>query len=296
MIHAPALTTGTIGRVWIHSDLQLAEPERAREVFTAAIDDLLELDLDLGAAWCLGDALCGRDEAALDEVAEACIEQLDRLDVPTCYVLGNHELDLKNSGCNRYPLHERAVAHPRWHTIDTIEDFYFARSFFGTPVVFMGDHAAADGRWWVQHGKLQGEVEAYPHTPEAYAALHRMIADHPGPVITAGHQSYPGGQRPSPQMGQLLPLPENLRLHVYGHAHIGDHVHNKERPYQRDNPIDGQALRQFNISALETRRTEGSHSAILEFGPEGPTTLRIRCHLERRWTETFDIAALSATR
>lgn len=290
MLDAPTLTVGTRGHIWIHSDLQLADPARAREVFTAAIDDLLGLELDVGAAWCLGDALCGRDEAALDAVADACIEQLDRLGVPVCYVLGNHELDLRNSGTPRYPLYERAKAHPRWHTMDSISDFHFARTCFGTPVVFLGDHVAQDESWWVQHGELEGDATAYPHGAGAYAALREAIAAHAGPVVTAGHQAYPGGQRPSPLLAQLLPLPENVRAHVYGHAHIGDHIHNKQRPYQRDNPIDGQPLRQFNISALETRRTEGSHSAILEFGPDGPTTLRIRCHLEKRWTETFELA------
>ncbi len=42
-------------------------------------------------------------------------------------------------------------------------------------------------------------------------------------------------------------------------------------------------------SKTHPSRSPGSHSAILEFGPQGPTLLRIRCHLERRWTETFDL-------
>lgn len=292
MLDAPSLTRAPFGRVWIHSDLQLAEPHRAREVFTAAVDDILDLNLDLAAAWCLGDALSGRNEAALEEVAAASLEQLDRLGVPICYVMGNHEMDLRRAEpfLNRYPLYEAARQRDDWHTMDQLSDFYFVRECFGTLVVFMGDHADSDGRWWTSHGAIKDDTDAYPHTPSAYAALRDTLAAWRGPVVTVSHYAYPGGQRPSALMGRLLPLPANVRLHLYGHAHIGDLVHNKERPWQRDNPIDGQTRpRQFNISALETIRSPGSHSAVLDFGPEGPTTLRIRCHLQRRWVETFDL-------
>ncbi len=260
------------------------------KLLTAAVDDLLDLDLDLAATWCLGDALCGGEEAALEEVAAASIQQLARLDVPVCYVMGNHEMDLKRRhNLDRYPLYERARDHAQWHTMPTLSDFYFARRCFNTLVIFMGDHAAADGQWWTSHGRIEDDAEAYPHTPPQYRALRDRIAAHQGPVLTVSHYAYPGGQRPSELMRRLLPLPGNVCLHMYGHAHIGDLVHNKEKPWQRDNPVENQALRQFNISALETRRSPGSHSAILEFGPQGPTRLRIRCHLERRWTETFDL-------
>jgi len=295
MMDAANLTTGSRGQIWIHSDLQLADPQRAREVLTAAVDDLVDLDLDLAAVWCLGDAATGGYEDRLVQVADICIAQMDRMAVPVCYVLGNHEMDLMRLGTLRYPLYERAVEHPLWHTMASIEDFFFVRRFFGIPVVFMGDHAATDGRWCVQHGKAQLEAEAYPHTPDAYVRLRDAIAACPGPVITAAHQSYPGGQRPSPLMGQMLPLPQNVCLHVYGHAHIGDHVWNAERPYQRPNEVEGQSLIQYNISALETRRSAGSHSAILELGPEGPVAMRIRCHLEKRWTETFTLSSDPAT-
>lgn len=297
MIDAPELTTSDRGVVWIHSDLQLASPEAARDVLAAAVDDVIDLDLNVGGIWCLGDALCGKDQDALAEVARINVEQYERLDVPVCYVMGNHEMDLRRNGIHRYPLLDAIADHPQWHTMASRGDFYFARRFFGTMVVFMGDHLATDGAlWWTTHGLLQDlqGVGVYPHQPQDYEALRKAMADHDGPVVTASHYAYPGGQRPSALMRQLLPLPDSVRLHVYGHAHIGDLVHNKVHPYRRNNPIEGQSLRQFNISALETRRSAGSHSAFLEFGPEGPTQLRIRCHLEKRWTESFDIAPAEA--
>jgi hypothetical protein len=80
-----------------------------------------------------------------------------------------------------------------------------------------------------------------------------------------------------------------VRLHLHGHAHIGDLVWNKENPWQRENPITGDARKQFNISALETARTPGSHSALLELYSDGAIKLRIRCHLEKKWVEEFRI-------
>ena len=292
LLDAPVVADGSAGCVWIHSDLQLAEPKLAHEVLAAAVDDVLDLKLDLGGVWCLGDALCGKNEEALDEVAAINIAQYERLAAPVCYVMGNHEMDLRRNAIRRYPLYELASQHPQWHTMPALDDFYFARRFFGTLVVFMGDHAARDGGpWWTTHGLLQDlpGIPAYPHQPHVYEALREAMANEPGPVVTASHYAYPGGQRPSAMLRQLLPLPESVRLHVYGHAHIGDLVHNKHRPYQRENPIDGQSLLQYNISALETRRSAGSHSAILEFENGAPARLRIRCHLERRWTESFEL-------
>jgi hypothetical protein len=285
--NAPVLVDGNSGLIWVHSDLQLGNPELAEKVFTAAVDDVLSLGLKLDAAACLGDALVGKVLPSLEAVAQVCIRQMARLNIPVCYVLGNHEQDLRRDGPLRWPLYELAQQNPNWHVLTKLDDFFFARKICGTLVVFMGDHA---GQTWLStHGTIQGEKEAYPYSPADYQALRDAIAKYPGPVVTLSHYAYPGGQRPSALQGHMLPLPNNVWTHLYGHAHIGDLVHNKERPYQRDNPIDGQPLRQFNISALETARSAGSHSAFLKFDNGEPVEIRIRCHQQKQWTETFPI-------
>ncbi len=277
------------GSVWIHSDLQLSKPALADRVLADAVDDILSLDLNLSAAFCLGDALCGKSEPDLNAVAQATLRHNTRLGIPICYVMGNHEQDLRRAGINHYPLFEIAQSTPNWHTLENLSDFYFARRIFGTLVVFMGDHAGPD--WWTSHGNVEGPFpNHYPHTSSDYKVLRDAIAAHGGPAITVSHYSYPGGQRPSRLQGEMLPLPSNLLTHCYGHAHIGDLVWNKEFPWLRDNPVTGQPLRQFNISALETDRSPGSHSAILDFDTRGPKTLRIRCHQSKQWLDTFPIA------
>jgi calcineurin-like phosphoesterase family protein len=271
-----------LARIWVHSDLQLAQPAQAEDVLTRAVDDMLHLGLPLDAVWCLGDAICHTDEAALDEVAQINQAQLRRLNAPVYYVLGNHEMDLKGSGVHRFPLHERAVHDPQWHIAD-LEEFFFCAEFGGFLVVFMGDHAAHDGSWWTSHGYANGE--AYPHTVDQYDALRRRMAEYSGPVIIASHYALPGGQRPAPLMERLLPLPKNVVLHLHGHAHIGDLVWNKEFPWRRANPITDDERLQYNISALETLRSAGSHSALLELHEDATVSLRIRDHLERTWVE-----------
>ncbi|MFA9478988.1 metallophosphoesterase [Phycisphaerales bacterium AB-hyl4] len=287
------LTPGrTAGNVWVQSDLQLGKPELARQVLAEAVTDMTNLGEPIDAIWCLGDALVGKNLEALEQVAEACVELLEPLGVPICYVLGNHEMDLfRETGVPRFPLYEQAVERPLWHTMDRLDQPWFERRCFGSRVVFFGDHADPDGEWCTSHHQKRIGPERYPYGPEVWRQLRDEIADVHEPVITAGHYAYPGGQRPSPLLADCLPVPDTVRLHMYGHAHIGDLVHNGERPYQRDNPIKGQSLRQYNISALETARTAGSHSVLLRFQNGLPTRLDVRCHLEHKWLESFELNA-----
>lgn len=287
--NAPQLTPGTNARIWVISDIQQSAPADALATLSAAVDDVLALGLQLDAVWCLGDALRGPDEAALDEVADIFIKQLARLNLPVCYLLGNHDMDLKRvSGVDRYPLWTQALADANWQTMERIDAFYFARRFGATLVVFMGDHADPHGEWFTTHGGVSGKSPgAYPHDEATYTRVSRALADYAGPVVIAAHYAFPGGQKPAPLMARLLPLPANVKLSLHGHAHIGDLVWNKDNPWERNNPVIGQALRQINVSALETVRSPGSHSAILELGAGGPTALSIRCHQEKAWRESY---------
>jgi hypothetical protein len=293
---APPLPVhGPSARIWVISDIQQSAPADALSTLSAAVDDILATGLQLDGVWCLGDALRGGDLPALEEVADIFIRQLARLGLPVCYLLGNHDVDLKRTcDVDRHPLWERARTEPGWHTMASLEEFYFARRVGPCLVVFMGDHADPGGVWFTTHGGVAGKIpERYPHDRTAYAGLSQAMADFAGPVILASHYALPGGQKPSALLERLLPLPANVQLVMHGHAHIGDLVWNKANPWQRDNPVTGQSLRQFNVSALETVRSPGSHSAVLEIGPAGPAGLRIRCHQQHAWLETFPLGSRS---
>lgn len=276
-------------RVWVISDLQPPSEERARQVLRDAVDDMLSLDVALDAIWCLGDALRGANENLLDLTTSVFLTELKRCGVPVCYLLGNHDMDLRSqTGAARFPLWEAARSNPDWHVQERLEDFYFLRRVGRCLVVFLGDHADPSGGWWTTHGGVR-DGEKYPHPPQAYAALSRRLAEWDGPVIVASHYAFPGGQKPSPLLAQLLPLPGNVRAILHGHAHIGDLTWNKDDPWERLHDVTGQPLRQYNVSALEPDRSPGSHSALLEISPSDAMTLRIRCHETRRWEDQFEI-------
>ncbi|HWL52713.1 MAG TPA: metallophosphoesterase [Chthoniobacteraceae bacterium] len=286
----PHLVRGPHARIWVHSDLQLEEPAAAEAILKAAVDDLLSLGPPPDAVWCLGDALCGPEIHRQERLSEIIVAQFGRLNAPVCYVMGNHEMDvMRLCGLVRHPLYEIARSEPLWHITSALEETFFVRQFCGIPVVFFSDHAARDGSWWISHAGVHGQAASRPDEVHTLPPLRDAIARHPGPVLTAGHYALPGGQRPLARMSALFPLPANLRLHLYGHAHIGDLKINGANPWQRDNPVEAHSLRQYNISALENVRSPGSHSAMLELDEGGPVSLTIRCHLERRWVERFEL-------
>lgn len=278
------------GCVWISSDLQLHRADLAREVLQNAVEDVLRLEIPLTEAWCLGDALVGARLEALEHVADASVELYERLGVPICYVMGNHEMDLqRKSRLNRFPLYDRVRNRPGWQTMNSRSDAFFVRDVLGHRVFFMGDHAAEDGSWWTTAGRIYGDEEKYPHPPDAFVRLRAAIAESSLPVLTASHYAFQGGQRPNPLQDLVLPLPPNVRAHFHGHAHIGDLVWNRDNPWMRSNPIAHSERRQFNVSALETERTEGSHSAFLFFEDDGSLSIRFRCHQTRKWLERFSV-------
>jgi hypothetical protein len=292
MPHDPLLdlTPGrTDGWVWVQSDLQLSQPELARRVLADAVADMQTLDLDLAAIWCLGDALCGRHVAHLEEVATASVALLETFQRPIAYLMGNHEMDLRDHGHHRWPLYELAAGRPLWHAQAHLGEPWFERRCCGQRVLFLGDHAAPgpDGTWYVQHHHIKGT--GYPYTEADWAALRQRVEDSPEPVLTVSHYALPGGPRPGHLLARLLPLPATVLTHLHGHAHIGDLVWNRDRPWQRECTITGCRTLQYNISALETARSPGSHSALLRFTNGRLRTILIRCHQTHVWTESFTL-------
>ncbi len=102
-------------------------------------------------------------------------------------------------------------------------------------------------------------------------------------VITASHYSYPGGNRATEYMGKFLPLKDNVKLHVYGHAHIGDSVWAGKDWGRQICGVDRHSLTQVNISSLEAGRGNAVRSAFLEVYADGSMAVFFRNHSQKKW-------------
>jgi hypothetical protein len=282
-------------RAWVLSDLQQARPVEARRGMTTAVDDFRSLDLAPQQIWYLGDAVEGHRLDLLDEMAAMQVEKLSAFNVPVKYVLGNHDFDhlMHDRGLSRRTAVFRDAVRtvPTWRTTATITDFYFLDKIGDYTVLFLSDHADPCGRWVSTHGKVHGDASGYPHAPEAYRKLRDDLAAVPGPVITCSHYAFAGGNRPSPLHDQMLPLPPNVRLHLYGHAHIGDKDWAGQNLYRKIAAIDDHPIVQCDIASLEDGRGSAIRSAVLEIYHDGTLALYFRNHTTRRWEESLTLDA-----
>lgn len=275
-------------RFWLISDLQQGNPANAERYFSAAVSDLKSLDPALDGVCYLGDAAEGIDLQKLKTMTDMQLSLLDSLNVPVYYSMGNHELDYYNY-CRReglppsIPFYETVRQKKNWHLIADQEDFYFSVEMEDFIMLFFSDHASKDGSWVATHQFLPPETEPYPHTKEKWQAVRDEFAKTQKPVFTFSHCAYPGGNRPSQFLEQLLPLPENFRAHFYGHAHIGDHYWAGEHLYRQIACVEHQQQLQFDISSLDHLRGTTVRSAIFDYYGNGEYAVFFRDHLNHRW-------------
>lgn len=276
-------------RVWVMSDLQQSLPAEARRCLAAATDDFDSLGLPVEQIWYLGDAVEGSSLDRLDEMAAMQVERLGGYNVPLKYVLGNHDFDhlTKTRGVTgRTAAFRDAVLRvPSWRTTDTIESFHFLDRIGDFTVLFLSDHADPQGRWISTHGTVHGDARLYPHAPASYQQLRDQIAAIDGPVITCSHYAFAGGNRPSALHNLMLPLPPNVRLHLYGHAHIGDAAWAGKDLYRKIACVDDHPIVQCDIASLEDGRGTAIRSAVLEIYNDGSLGIYFRNHTKRQWEE-----------
>jgi len=283
-------------RIWLISDLQQHDPVKSEAGLRTALIDYRGLDMACDAIWYLGDAIEGTELPSLERMSELHVQYLQPLGTPLRYVMGNHDLDLfRNRLENQVPVQPerdfpflqtlRSV--PGWRTTDALEQFYFVEDLGDFAVVFFSDHACSQGSWWTTHGALRGDTEAYPHTGEAYREVREQIAAMGKPVITAAHYALAGGARPSELLNQLLPLPDNVRLHIHGHSHIGDRVWGGKDCFRKVACVDFQSIPQVNISSLENDRGSAVRSAFLEIYEDFTLGIWFRNHQEKTWEEAY---------
>jgi hypothetical protein len=286
-----ATRAATAHRVWIFSDLQQSIPAEARRCLTHAIEDFRSLDLPIDQMWYLGDALEGHRLDHLEEMAAMQVEALSAFNVPLKYVLGNHDFDLlthDHGAAGRGAIFHDVVGRvPTWRTTDSLESFYFIDRIGAFTVLFLSDHADPQARWISTHGAVQGDQRLYPHSAAAYERLRDQIAAVDGPVITCSHYAFAGGNRPSPLHNLMLPLPPNIRLHLYGHAHIGDAAWAGKDLWRKIACVDDHPIIQCDIASLEDGRGSAIRSAVLEIYQDQSLGLFFRNHFTRRWEESL---------
>jgi hypothetical protein len=83
----------------------------------------------------------------------------------------------------------------------------------------------------------------------------------------------------------MLPLPENVRLHLYGHAHIGDATWAGKNLYRKIAAVDDHSIIQCDVASLEDGRGSATRSMVLEIYRDGSLGLFFRNHSTRRWEE-----------
>ena len=286
-------------RFWVFSDLQQVLPDMAEECLRIALDDMGEFAPDLSQIWYLGDAMEGKDIDRVSKMTQMQVEALTDFGLPVRYIMGNHDLDCTNPlPANTppvLPVYEAFKAVPGWRTTKTFTDFYFTESHGDTLVVFLSDHVDPQNRWQATQQGVRGEdPAAYVHTFDDYQKLRNEIADWPGPVIFAGHYAFPGGARGAPPEGllnQFLPLPDNVKLILHGHAHTGDWPYGREKTFQRIGWVDWHNVPQANISSLDRTRGSQTRSAVLDLYENGTLGLFFRDHEDKIWSDAFLVDA-----
>ncbi len=281
-------------RLWIITDLQQRIPERAEYCMTRAVDDFLSLETPVDAVCYLGDSVEGNDRGFIETMTRMQIRQLGRVSAPKYYVVGNHDFEYfryhqKHSGMQKLtlPFYEAVRELPDWHVHPSLETFCFTEDFGPFVAFFFPDHGDPEGSWHTTNGEVWGDAGKYAYTDADYAAVREKIAACPKPVLTFSHYAFPGGNRESPLLGRFLPLPENVRMHFYGHAHIGDQYWAGKDCYRKIAAIDNQPIVQVNCSSLENFRGNAIRSVLLEWYPDGELAVLFRNHTTANWDEWF---------
>jgi hypothetical protein len=285
-----SLRSSALHRVWVISDLQQSIPAEARRCLATAVDDFRSLDLPIEQIWYLGDAVEGGHLDHLEEMAAMQVATLGAFNVPLKYVLGNHDFDyMRQNGDKpgRAVFRDAVSRVPGWRTTDSIESFYFFDKIGDFTVAFFSDHADPRGRWVSTHGLVHGDQQLYPYDAAAYQAVRDQIAAVPGPVITCSHYAFSGGNRSSALHDLMLPLPPNIKLHLYAHAHIGDAAWAGKDLYRKIACVDNHPIIQCDIASLEDARGSATRSAILEIYRDHSLGLFFRNHSTRRWEESL---------
>ena len=289
------LDSHVIHRVWIISDLQQRIPENAELCVRIAVDDFMDLGMKVNEVFYLGDSVEGTDIDYINQMTEMQIEQLGKIKVPKYYVVGNHDYEYfryhqKNSGMTGIviPFCERVKALDDWRVQPSIETFCFTEDFGPFVAYFFPDHGdSQSGRWHTTNGEVWGDKSAYIYSQEDFDRVRESIAACGKPVFTFSHYSFMGGNRESPLLSRFLPLPDNVRMHFYGHAHIGDAKWAGKDCFRKIASVDNQPIVQINCASLENFRGSAIRSVFFEIYDNGDVGVLFRNHTKHQWDDIY---------
>ena len=278
-------------RIWFVSDLQQRQPARARKCMQTAMDDFVSLKLQPEAVCYLGDATEGEDLGFIHEMAQMQVEQFARLDAPVWYTIGNHDFDYfrfhrKELPGMCIPFVDYVRKFPQWHVPDEAEMARFL-DLGDIAVLLLTDHADPQGAWYTTHGEIHGYREEYPYHSDAYRKVMDDVLALKKPGVTCAHYAFAGGNREAPLFNRFLPLPENVRIHFYGHAHVGDAVWAGKDANRKISNVDGQPIVQVDVASLESGRGSAVRSVVFEWYDTDEIGVFFRNHSLGVWDDVL---------
>jgi len=278
-------------KIWIFSDLQQANPDNAKECMDVCMADFHSMGKPADMIWYLGDCVQGTRRELLKQICDMQEEAFLKAGIPLCFVAGNHDLDCVRHGDENetevfIPFYEMAKKHKDWYMADSFEEPYFKVPLGDFMIYFFTDHVASDKSWNVTHGIVHGDESAYPYIEKLKKVKDEIIAENK-PVITAAHYSFAGGSRPSELFNNILPLPQNVKMHFYGHAHFGDFVWAGDAPYQRISWMHNHDIPQINVSSFEHIRGLKCRSVFLHIYEDNSCGMFFRNHDDGIFTECY---------
>ena len=283
-------------RFWIVSDLQQRQPQRARTCMLTAMDDFVSLDLEPELVCYLGDATEGEDLSHIREMARMQVEQFARISCPVYYTVGNHDFDYFRHHSDSLkgmciPFVEYVRESPQWHVQERYEQMWGLVDLGDIALCLLTDHADAGGAWFTTHGQVRGNADMYPYSPEDYRKVMNTLESLSKPVITCSHYAFAGGNRAAPLFDRFLPLAGNVRMHFYGHAHVGDAVWAGKDANRKISNVDGQPVVQVDVASLESGRGSAVRSVIFEWYDTDEVGVFFRNHSLGMWDDALFIRA-----
>lgn len=279
--------------VWVFSDLQQSNLENARQCIDICMEDYHRLGCPAEQIWCLGDAVQGTDLAQLYEMTKLQENAFASLGIPLYYATGNHDYDYASFSAKQrgaaieLPFYEMVRSHSGWFTTPDMDQPYFTGSIGNFKTFFFCDHISPDNSWLSTHNSIRYGHEVYPYGQAYWDGVRSEIAAAGDHVITAAHCAFPGGNRETEILGKIQPLPRNVRLHLYGHAHIGEYSWPKQDVFRRISWIDWQDIPQIDVASFENIRGSFCRSIILHIYEDNSLGIFFRNHDAHCFTEAY---------
>lgn len=280
--------------IWVFSDLQQRLYDNAEKCLRICMEDYESLGRPAEMIWYLGDSTESPNLPELIRMTDLQEKAFGDLDIPLCYATGNHDYDYAEychrQGIPEYsmPFYEMVQRHPGWHTTKDSEETWFKIPLDHYMVYFFCDHVAHDNSWCSTHNGFRYGEENYPYQDDHFAAIRQDMENCGKPhIITAAHCAFPGGNRDTYLMSKIQPLPLNVRLHLYGHSHIGEYMCPKERIFSQIQWVDWQDVPQVDVASFENIRGSYCRSVLLQIYEDDSLGLFFRNHDSHHFVQAY---------